>query len=262
MTLTSDEPLRQRYLAAMGITPWLPTRALPGACPSPRWHWQPLDPLPAVGEVKAQAPVAPATAESRVSQKPAADSARVDVRSLIGVSDLSSNPVKPVAPQEATPAPVTPSSEPAAPLMSAIPRFRLLLVRYADCLVLDDLPLDPSQPVTPQHQSLLAAILASVGLGGDVLKSHIVSWPMFAADSGHDQGADVAAMMLRNEAGFDQLPPQLPLLLLGEQAGTHLLGEQADYQGPVVRGPSLNEMLRIPARKADLWRALQPIRNR
>ena len=35
METAAQEQLRQRYLAAMGVTPWLPLKALPGAAASP-----------------------------------------------------------------------------------------------------------------------------------------------------------------------------------------------------------------------------------
>ncbi|HEY5718020.1 MAG TPA: hypothetical protein VIS52_05950, partial [Motiliproteus sp.] len=132
--------------------------------------------------------------------------------------------------------------------------------RFDDCLVLNDLPLDPQLQVSPQHHQLLRAILAAVGLGAGSAQLRTLSWPMFAVDSGHEQGADVARMMLREEAGFDQLPAAWPLLLLGDQAGQYLL-DDGERSAPVVRGPSLNEMLRIPTRKAELWRVLQPLRG-
>jgi len=265
----SGEPLRQQYLAAMGIRSWLPRHALPGARPSPLWCWQSLPEDAASPAVARSAVVAAPTAERQTvaqeaSPRDRAERPRIDVRALLGAGDNAAPAPAPEPPREAAlPAEAeAPTAAQVQPIPavdpSAIPRFRILLARYANCLVLNDLPLDPKQPVSPQHHRLLNAILAAVALGGGEARLNTLSWPMFAAASGHDQGVAVARLMLREEAGFESLPEGLPLLLLGSQSGSFLVDGES-YGGPVIRGPSLNEMLRIPTRKAELWRQLQAL---
>ncbi len=287
MDAAIQEQLRQRYLTAMGVTSWLPVRSLPGAAASATWRWSELAPAGAGAQgsrAEARSPAsavasgpAAGTGSSAVAaatrQRPQAASAAIQQL-------LSTQPVAvPVAQPEPRTGvdsadPSATSAPPAAPATAVtealpVPRFRLALVGYADCLVVNELPLQGLEGYTAGHQQLLSQILASIGLGQGDPQLQLFAWPVI--NSPHiDQGAAVARAGLGNLITRWQLPETVPALLLGRQAAEFVLppeyGGSLDEPGRVADRPclvaaSLNEMMRVPSLKAELWRQLLQLRS-
>ncbi|MEH6649293.1 MAG: hypothetical protein V7707_04615 [Motiliproteus sp.] len=324
--LVAQELLRQQYLAAMGVTSWLPRQPLPSAAPSPQWQW--LDPASGgdtATRTAAQAGrVTPAQGVSGVAQ------ARSALAGLMSTQPGSQ--AKPqVEPQSESQAPtaVVPSgtlvAKPAAVdhlptavtvqsppstvgkeldqsktktnsvatvtaaltrQLSAspdeVPRFRLALLAYRHCLVVTELPLRHAQPWSDAHQQLLTAIVAAIGLTEPEqgpLNYREFHWPLDPA-AVFDQSDVVARHTLEVELAEVRLPEQRALLLMGDSAARYLLppdqptSDQSalnqslqqgvllgDDQQRVLCCHGLNEVLRLPGLKAELWRQLQPLRQ-
>ncbi|WP_207063810.1 hypothetical protein [Motiliproteus sp. SC1-56] len=273
------EQLRQQYLAAMGITSWLPVRPLPGAAASPAWEW--LSAAPAVQQPLPESTPAAAAAPAVDSPRPAASrvGTKPDLKQLLDVSGLRAEKPAP-SPSPASP-PVTPSapvsspeSEPEGTVQKAageVPRFRLAMIRYEDCLVVDELPLQSLQGFSAAHRTLLGRILASVGLGQGEPQVQAFTWPL--VNAAHvDQSEAVARGGLRTRLWRMQQGGALPLLLLGQQAARYTLApDEATSPGSwsesgeapwTLVSHSLGELLKVPGRKRELWQHLLPLRNR
>lgn len=270
-----QEQLRQQYLAAMGVTAWLPVRALPGAAASPVWHWSSRD-EPAVRPRPAVQPQ-PHTQLPPQQEPSVAKPARADIRQLLADPSLRSEAPPPARPAAEPPAaPAEPEAAPSvveSPSRSRapVPRFRLALIRYSDCLVVDELPLQSLQGFSPAHRALLARILASVGLGGSEPRVEAFAWPLVNAPH-VDQGESVARGGLKTVLWRAQQGAVLPLLLLGETAAHYVLDpelprtpgswcDSGDAPWSLV-SHSLGELLKVPGRKQELWQHLLPLRSR
>ncbi|MFT6915032.1 MAG: hypothetical protein ACJAWL_001335 [Motiliproteus sp.] len=298
-----SEQLRQQYLAAMGVTLWLPRQVLPGAAASPAWHWQAAAPessgsKPAVAADLTTASVRPATHGAPLRQLVQGTSAAAPVQPA-----QSAEP--PVLPAAAAPehqaadavveaavdaVVVKPSASPALAVATtataistdpaalpssrskAVPHFRLAMVSYSDCLVITDLPTRNAQVWSAEHQRLLNAIVAAVGLGGSAQLSgglHEFQWPLDPR-ARFDQSEAIARHALEVAlAGVLQTSHRV-LLLMGESTQRYLLpaaqpaasGQLIEHQGrSALCCHGLNEVLRLPGLKAELWRQLQPLRK-
>ena len=156
------------------------------------------------------------------------------------------------------------ASSPAREPQSAVPRFRLAFVGYKDCLVINEMPIDVVQGFTAIHQALLDRILLSVGLGGGEPNIQLFAWPV--VNSTHvDQGHSVARAGVKKMISRFQLAGSVPLFLLGEQAETYAMPERssesieghgATLDRPVLAASSLNQLMRIPGQKRELWHQL------
>ena len=300
-----QEQYRQQYLAAMGVTSWLPLDALPGAAPSPQWVWQSAQSKsPAAETVSSDhsaisAPTAAAKADpathsdarkttAALQQMLSGESARAATRASVTaasevsspdsrlVSDVSTAAVAnaKVSDPASTQSPSLNSDNDIAPPQSAapdqgaeqqdaesrVPRFRLAVLAYKDCLVVNELPLDVLQGMTAKHQQLLQRILASIGLGQGDANVQLLAWPV--VNSAHiDQGEPVARAGVNNLIVRMQSNAQLPMLLMGQSAVSYGLPEsyrQADTVTNVANrwvlpAPSLNELMCIPGLKRELW---------
>lgn len=314
--MAAQEQLRQQYLAAMGVTSWLPRQSLPGAAPSPQWRW--LDSTSSSGAAASDTKTQPgrSTPTSAVSGVAQARSA------LAGL--MSARPSTPSGPQakqqisagaapseagivqtsiaqpvtsglqpsepttESKPSPVTNSIDQGktAPVEAVtasltrqlsvstgeIPRFRLALLAYDHCLVVTELPLRHAQPWSETHQQLLTAIVAASGLAQAKQAPTAYrefTWPMDPA-AVFDQSEKVARHALEVELAEVRLPEQRALLLMGASAARYLMPSDQSPQQGVLLGDDqrqvlcchgLNEVLRLPGLKAELWRQLQPLRQ-
>ena len=257
----AQEQLRQQYLAAIGVTSWLPTRVLPGAAPSPEWAWQDHsqpDTQPQ-RSVEAEA-VAPAPAARPRNGAP--------LRQMLQTAEPELKTAEPPLEQPSAPATPAEATQVAPPTGSAtVPQFRLTLVSYNDCLVITELPLN--QNWSELHQQLLDRIVAAVGLGLSRLGWHEFHWPMDPR-ANFDQSEPVARRALAMELNRLSQPEQTTWLLMGSQAAQFSQEwEQTPALGELVQQPErrilhcqgLNEVLRVPGMKAELWCQLQPLRT-
>ncbi|MEH6626979.1 MAG: hypothetical protein V7739_11075 [Motiliproteus sp.] len=309
-----QEQYRQKYLAAMGITPWLPVRSLPGAACSAEWQWRAQDaeaakPIvsgPSEGSIansavtnsvvsnsngsvtsgtgsRARAATSaiqellsePLTAESgsRLPQ-PAADghSTAAQTVASVQISTAAGSPVEALSQSKIA------SGDDAArakevvanePHIGSVPRFRLAVIAFGDCLVVNELPLDVLQGMTALHQQLLERILMSVGLGSGSAHTQLLAWPV--VNSSHvDQGVEVAQAGVANLLSRMQSSARIPLLLLGEQAWRFGLQQKPEYElispimlnnRPVLASVSLNQLMRVPGTKRELWHQLLKLKQ-
>ncbi|MCW8884538.1 MAG: hypothetical protein OQK12_04675, partial [Motiliproteus sp.] len=214
------EQCRQQYLAAMGVTSWLPVDALPGAAPSPQWVWESEQP----GSIDQQAvsgpsPESQATAANQaslsgspatlpVTSPVAADTPRAGAadakRTTAALQQMLSSESSSSAAKSRSVEPIVPetpavNSAPAEQLSNnspipeselpipkgdivaeepVVPRFRVAVLAYEDCLVVNELPLDVLQGMTTKHQQLLQRILGSIALGKGSPKVQLLAWPV------------------------------------------------------------------------------------
>ncbi len=302
--LVAQEQLRQQYLAAMGITPWLPRQVLPGAAPSPQWQWLDAregDPAVAAAAVSgdesgvvSSRPSAVGVEAARAAMAPLRQSLTAQSGNTSSVQESlhkqpQGSPAEMVTDSaekgsaEPLPSSRVDKAETAAPLVEQlassksvnkdeIPRFKLALVAYAHCLVITELPLRHAQPWSDQHQQLLSAIVAAIGLAERGQRSshyREFHWPLDPT-AGFDQSESVARHALEVELESMRQPGQQALLLMGQSAARYLLppaqlpeaGVLTELNSqPVVCCHGLNEVLRLPGLKAELWRQLQPLRR-
>ncbi|RDE19652.1 hypothetical protein DV711_12275 [Motiliproteus coralliicola] len=145
-----------------------------------------------------------------------------------------------------------------------------MLLGFADCLVVTELPTNPTLFWTEQHQSLLQAILASIGLGQEgVQGQREVNWPLDPMAS-FDQSAPIAARALALELKALRQSEQKVTLLMGQAAINYSYPESdsLEFGRMIEREGShwlachgLNEVLRLPGLKAELWQQLQSLRT-
>ncbi len=265
MQPATAEQQRQRYLVTMGITPWLPVRALPGAASSPEWDWQRCDTdaspaRPAAAAESVQASAQP-VASARAGSERAAPTAAIQQLLAAPASVAADARPEPAVVAEKQPSPSETQHTSAAEEPLPVPRFRLAFVGYRDCLVVTDLPMDVIQGFTGSHQKLLDRILASVGLGEGEPRIKLFAWPVVS--SAHvDQSAPVARAGVNGIIRRLQNDNGLPVLLLGSQAAEFVLqpGEPERATSPAVLNDrpvlvssSLNELMRVPGQKRELW---------
>ncbi len=144
-----------------------------------------------------------------------------------------------------------------------------MLLGFTDCLVVTELPTNPALFWTEQHQSLLQAILASVGLGqAGVQGQREVNWPLDPMAS-FDQSAPIAARALALELKALRQSEQKVTLLMGQAAINYSYPEPDSLEtGRLIEREGqhwlachgLNEVLRLPGLKAELWQQLQSLR--
>ncbi|MHA7880295.1 MAG: hypothetical protein ACX931_10905 [Saccharospirillum sp.] len=224
----ADNPNRQHYLEAMGITPWYPRVVLPYAP-------KPLALVPdnaGVPEPPIPAPVTPGT-----TARPEA-------------------PVIARAPAE--PAPEVAAARKASP----VPRFGLGLSVVGPLLIADSLPRGHEQGQAAT-QTLLWNILAVLGQSEAALRTqHIVQWPLFT-NPRVDQGMDQARIYVdeKLEQFQRQFGPRWLLSFGGVMPRLHQWQQpQGEHQGlRWVALPALQKMLTAPEQKAVAWRRLKPL---
>ncbi len=290
MSVQAQEQQRHQWLEAIGIDSWLPRAPLPGAATSPDWveafrYPENGDQRPPAGGVGEGADLSQAPSRSA---RPAGS--RIDTAALLGEPKRGGSPA-PAAPGPAVRSPIErgPSStegasagrQPsAAPARAAkpgpAPRFKLAFLVRGDLLIVDSLP--PHQPdgFSRQHRRLLQGITNALGLPAEAELSvpFMLPWPMLAGrtlNQGPDEARKAVQRKLNNTLAFK--PEIQQVLLLGEAASRWVAEQDGGFdalQGRVLelgKGRralvtlSLSELLRLPERKAEVWRDLQPFRR-
>ncbi|MCV6587425.1 MAG: hypothetical protein OIF57_00140 [Marinobacterium sp.] len=273
---TSSQQRRHQYLEALGITSWLPTRALPAAAPSDAWVWDFRYPAPDIPfSAPVQAPVPAGNAPRPARPQPAASVDPARVRAAL--NDTLALVAEP-APKKAAPAPqVKLAPKPKQP--GKVPRFRLALQVYGDCLVVESLPTAGQGGLSQAHLSLLKNIGCFLlpEPPEHIPRAVVLKWPMLAGSSLDQSRPEALAAVqykltrLLAEHGCTRL------LLLGEVAMQMVLdtdealdvlhGEVLSVaqrlpdfpQLTAVASHSLSELLMLHELKAVLWQDMQPL---
>lgn len=276
MEVQAQEQQRHQWLEAIGIDSWLPREPLPGAAPSPEWveafcyaedgtSWQ--------DESRVDDSVDQAQPTARPS-RPAGS--RIDTAALLDEPRRPAAPEpSPARPEPAQAAPVAPDAVPAAKPDPA-PRFKLAYLVRGDLLIVDSLP--PHQPdgFSRHHRRLLLGMTSALGMAAEeeLSSPFMLPWPMLAGknlNQGPLEARRAVQRKLHNTLAFN--PGIRQVLLLGE-AACHWVAEQEggfdSLQGQLLElgegrralvTLSLSELLRLPERKAEVWRDLQPFRR-
>jgi hypothetical protein len=252
---------RRAYLGAMQVASWLPRTVLPFAAPS---RPELLEPPRAEIEVEASVePVAAAPAVARETMPaPAAERARIEVPRPAAQPRQAAAVVEEPAPVEEKPARV------AAPP----PRFALQLLRAGDCALLVELPTgEPFQSRDPAY-ILLKDLLRAAGLpDSPQLLGEPVRWPLLVRGN-LDQGPQAALEFVQSfVAARLEEQPSTCLWLVGLPA-IRFAGEgdaqsynrelQIEGLGACWALPGLELLMEEPARKRELWQAMQRVRQR
>lgn len=274
MPSPAQEPLRQQYLSAMGVTSWLPLHDLPGAAPSPRWEWQrsrsdngDSRPVRQAGEA-ATATVSVAPAPQARSALKALLAGAVDPGPAPTQTPVVSATASDTVAQGASPVPLQHVNEvavvPAARTLreaGVTPRFSLALLQVQDLLVVNALP--PNRPggLNATHQRLLAEIVLVLGRQMGAEPIEIFNWPLVNNPT-LDQGPALARQGVL--ARLRKLLPQAPsmIMAMGDAAIEFVPENWADTPMVRLETPSLDQLLRIPGAKRELWLQLQDYRPR
>ncbi|MBV0932476.1 uracil-DNA glycosylase family protein [Marinobacterium weihaiense] len=278
MSLQAQEQQRHQWLEAIGIDSWLPRQPLPGAATSPDW----VAGFHAAEHVDAPAAVStPASPVAKSSSGPQARSASprsagsgIDTATLVDVP--APKPAATAAPVAAGPRTVGPRTVGPRTALEPAPRFKLAYLVCADLLIIDSLPPHHADGFSRQHKRLLQGMTRALGLPAEQALSapFMLPWPMLASKT-LDQGPEEARRAARHklQRTLEFKPEIRHVLLLGEAALQWVVDTERvldECQGqwlPLAEGRqalvtlSLSELLRLPERKAEVWRDLQPLRR-
>lgn len=156
------------------------------------------------------------------------------------------------------------------------PRFKLAWLVRGDMLIVDSLPPHQPEGFSRAHRRLLEGITTALGIAADdeLSAPFMLPWPMLAGktlNQGANEARAAVKRKLENTLAFN--PGIRQLLLLGEAAGVWVTEQEGGLdalQGKVLAlgegrqalvTLSLSELLRLPERKAEVWRDLQPFRR-
>ena len=250
---------RRAYLGAMQVASWLPRTVLPFAAPS---RPELLEPPQAAVEL--ETPVEPVAAPmvAREAAPAPAERPKIEVPRPGAQPRQAAAMVEEPAPVEEKPARV------AAPP----PRFALQLLRAGDCALLVELPTgEPFQSRDPAY-ILLKDLLRAAGLpDSPQLLGEPVRWPLLVRGN-LDQGPQAALEFVQSfVAARLEEQPSTCLWLVGLPA-IRFAGEgdeqsynrelQIDGLGACWALPGLELLMEEPARKRELWQAMQRVRRR
>lgn len=277
MSVQAQEQQRHQWLAAIGITSWLPRGPLPGAAPSAEWVAEFQYPAAETSD----APTAEAAPVVRTDRSTAANAARkprpaatsrptvprIDARALL---DDVSGPARP-GPVSETVKPVV--QEPAVtqkPVQPA-PHFKLAYLVRGDLLIIDALPPHHRDGFSRQHKRLLQGITTALGLTSEQELSDpaMLPWPMLASKT-LDQGPEEARRAVRHKLNRTlEFKPEIRRILLLGDLSVHWVTGEPFVQGPMpalsgcicAASLSLSELLRLPERKAEVWQDVQSLRQ-
>lgn len=278
--MVDPHQLRQDYLAAIGITSWLPRHPLPGAAPSGEWIQRFSGERADTDFDDSDFPAEESTGQpaSAVEQPAATPQPRPSVTSggraaLAALSDDAS--VAEIAPRTAPATPAASAPEPPPRSSAAVPvtppNLKLAFVVVGDLLVVDSLPIRAPRGFSPAHQRLLSGIVRALGIGEAPSSPALLSWPMLASQT-LDQGPAEALKAVQRKLDLTlQARPLRRALLLGDTAARWVLDREEPLESlrgirftlrpevPVVCSCSLSQLLQLPELKAELWRDLQPL---
>ncbi len=252
---------RRAYLGAMQVASWLPRTILPFAAPS-----RPELLEPPQAEIEVETPVEPVAVAPAVAREtlpaPTAERAKIEVPRPAAQPRQAAAVVEEAAPVEEKPARV------AAPP----PRFALQLLRAGDCALLVELPTgEPFQSRDPAY-ILLKDLLRAAGLpDSPQLLGEPVRWPLLVRGN-LDQGPQAALEFVQSfVAARLEEQPSTCLWLVGLPA-IRFAGEgdaqsynrelQIEGLGACWALPGLELLMEEPARKRELWQAMQRVRQR
>ncbi|MBY4676240.1 hypothetical protein [Marinobacterium arenosum] len=280
-----DQQRRHQYLEALGISSWLPTRALPAAAPSDDWVWdfrypapeipfadgvpEPAD-MPRQGARPDQSPASVPRGPVPAAAKAAAEQARAAINnSLSGDAPVAAKP----QPKPSVAAEPMPTSRP-SPKPAEIPRFRLAFVAIGDTLLVDSVPPAAASDFSSSQRRLLCNIAAYLGPRiKQCPEPALLPWPMLA-NSSLDQSRPQAVAAVQHKLNRLGREHQIGrILLLGQAAAQMALDREEPIDelrgiaftvaggAKAVATRSLTEALQLPEIKAEIWQDLQVLRK-
>lgn len=229
------EPLRSRYLAALGIDNYAPRALLPGALPSAACEW----------DIEALEAPAPAAAPEGSSAAPAAPVERPRIDAL-ATKDTS-------ATRNAAPVPVETPARNAA--QAAIPRFALSIVFAANgVLLIDDAPSAGAQ--RSEYERLLGNFLKAA-THSEEFSLDVFFWPLRRNPQiAQDENAARETLSAHLQKQIQQRAIRT-VLLLGDAAQRWVDIDAAALRS--IRSISLLGCLREPASKRQLWNDVRDV---
>ena len=260
-----NEIQRQAYLKAMGIESYFPRLVLPGAPESRQCDWP--------EEYPRQSPEHNSQTKISVTAD-ATPRAEGKEKTAQGVPEpMGGQPLEKPAAKAPTARESGQTVQESGQTVQEI-RFQLAFIRVDDQLcVLNQLPHVGRNQLSPGHRQLLHNLLRSRGISvsaGDI-EGEIYRWPYM--EGLVDKGADAARQGLHSylqQKLSDR--PFSTLLVMGALIVPYLYAqEQAGYpeHGVLDKGPartwrilttkSLDELLRFPALKREVWEHLRPL---
>lgn len=282
------EKRRHQYLAAIGVTSWLPRAALPGARPSAEsvYHFlygheddcfESDDGSADVADINeadlCRPEAAPVTAASLDLLTPAIKQpGQPRIVEPKSVSDKTLPHLPPAKVPETAAVMPHVVIEPRSSREKA-PRFRLGFWLYKDVLVVDSLPLVSRGGVKQEkYQALCANMIKAMGLDATLLVApYVLAWPMLAGDS-LDQGKVQASLAVNHKIHklLRENTPRL-MLFLGESAAQMAMQREEsidelravvfNYSSSIkaITSLSLTQMMQIPECKKEVWSDLQKV---
>lgn len=230
-----QEPMRSRYLAALGVDMYVPQVILPGAKLSTACEWD-------VASLEASIPAAPVI-----------ESIKTEVAQTVEITPPR------VAAVEAEKKPPRQSTQPfvAQPAAAAVvvPKFALSIVLAANgILLIDDAP--ASQSARSEYERLLGNFLTAVNKDGQ-FSLDIFFWPMHkSAQIVQDENAAKETLAAHLHKQIQQRALHT-VLLLGDAAqrwvDLALHVENGAQPLRCIRSTSLLACLREPTLKRQLW---------
>lgn len=260
-----NEAQRQSALQAMGIQSYFPRFRLPGAAPSRQ----------------AEVDAAMFGLESEATARRSGDRSLEEI--LAGFEDetpvvsAAEAPARPQRAETSRPAEST-AIAPPAPASAALgpetavaaaapvetPRLKLCCIMAGEGLVLvNEMPLSAGDQLSAAHTRLMAQISLALGVkDAESAARGLFRWPMLDMP-GVDNSAAAALDTLfayLEELGGGSLP--LRLVVMGEMLGETLFGGDLPVADmAMVRTRNLDQLLRMPAFKRELWQALRQLRT-
>lgn len=266
-----NEQRRQAYLKAMGIQSWFPRFILPVAKPSAIYD---------VIETSSQLTQQSNDQKSIVESIPNLHSAQTPVDSLMhdlqeeysnkhlksGVKRLETSVSSSASISEPQALNEAEDSQPAMP-------FRLAVTSVTDdILVITDIPLTESPVMSVASKKLLGAIIYALGWQGASAaswQSDTLTWPLIGMpeDLNEAEASEAVQGFLVNRFGIQR---RKHVLLLGQFSARHALECYQEFEmlqgvSPKESGQhwgisySLDQMLKLPALKAEVWQHLSPL---
>jgi len=232
-----NEPQRQAYLKALGLTPWVAAEPLPGAAPTPALDWPEIDNSAAA--VTAPANEAPPAASEASAAIP--DTARA------AVDNLSTPAAETKANASQAPAP-----EPAREKVAPATRITVQAHQVGDIWVLAEQEDAGAPDLGREALQLLQNLLAV--FPGERRGARRFLWPLSDVTQGDDALQKTFLSFARGLGGRI-------LLCAGEDSCRKLLGSER-YQllqapVPVLPVSALTEMLADPVdHKRASWQAM------
>jgi len=276
-----QEQLRHQYLAALGVTSWLPRTALPGAPAPADWVAEFLygdlsalegdedhfDEPHSIGEPSVVTPRKPLTSAPVSSKDLHLDEPKKPFSST-AKTDAVSSP----APRESTaPLPAVDLAKREGKVKP--PRFKLVYWVFDKVIVIDSLPPQSRGSIGRKaYQTLCCNMLRAMGLSAQLrLEPYTLNWPMLVGE-GLDQGPEEASKAVRHKISklLREHQPDL-ILLLGEasaqmvmnrsEALDELRGVVFSYSSKIsaISTLSFTQMMQIPECKKEVWADLQKV---